>query len=289
MAAHQSAPVSFTSLSKLAPEYDVVLCDIWGVIHNGTATYGAAVDALRRFREQGGFVVLISNASRLGHMVASQLEQLGMPSTEYDALVTSGDIARDLIAHKPGCAVFDIGPGNSELTLEGLNVKFTSVHDADLAISSGAFENADHTPDDLRPLLSTMRARSLVLLCANPDVTTELKGRRVQCAGAVGELYENLGGRVIYAGKPRPPIYRRALALVSELRGAPVPRKRVLAIGDSLSTDIAGAANNGFASLFVGGGIHREELGADPTPTVLARLFVETDLVPTAVSYRLVW
>jgi ribonucleotide monophosphatase NagD (HAD superfamily) len=224
-------------LSTLAWKYDLILCDIWGVVHNGAAVFPEAAAALMQFRELGGSVILISNASRLGTSVTSHLAEL---------------------------------------------------HDADLAISSGAFDNVDR-PEAMMPLLLDMHAMSLVLLCANPDVSTELNGCRVQCSGALGELYGKLGGTVIYAGKPQAPIYRRALAVASELRGVPVPHDRVLAIGDSLSTDIAVAAANGFASLFVWGGIRREELGPDPTRGALTQLFIETTIIPTAVACQLIW
>ena len=276
-------------MSALADKYDIVLCDIWGVVHDGAAVYPEAADALTRFRNGGGSVILISNASRLGSMVGSQLETLGTPLSAYDALITSGDVTRDYIAGRPGCAVFDIGPGDARPILEGLEVRFTSMQNADLAVSSGAFDRTDKKLEDLRPLLLDMRAQNLLLLCANPDVLTELGGRRVQCSGALAELYAELGGRVIYAGKPQTPIYERALAVAAQLRGASVSPERVLVIGDSLRTDIAGATACGFASLFVWGGIHAEELGAHPRPATFDTLFTKARLYPTAMAHRLVW
>ena len=219
------------SLSTLAEKYDLILCDIWGVVHNGATVFPEAAAALMQFRERGGSVILISNASRLGTSVTSYLKELKLPLAAYDALITSGDVTRDLIAVREGCAVFDIGPGDARPILEGLRVRFTAMDDADLAISSGAFVNTGEKPEDLTPLLLEMHAKGLVLLCANPDVATELNGRRVQCSGALGELYERIGGTVIYAGKPQTPIYQRALAVASELRGFPVPHIRILAIG----------------------------------------------------------
>lgn len=279
----------YERLSALASRYDLILCDIWGVVHNGAAIYAEAAGALSHFRDRGGSVILISNASRLRRMVSSQLGELGVPLAAYDAVITSGDVTREYIAARPRCAVFDVGPGDAGPILEGLNVRFATMNDADLVISSGAFDSANKKIEGLRPQLFDMRAKDLLLLCANPDVITELGGRRVQCSGALAELYAELGGRVIYAGKPKARIYERALSLAAELRGAPVPRERVLVIGDSLRTDIAGAVASGFASLFVWGGIHAGELGANPTPTVLARLFTKAQLLPTAVTSQLVW
>jgi len=279
----------YEPLSTLARKYEVVLCDIWGVVHNGAAIHAEAADALRLFRERGGSVILVSNASRLGTMVTSQLEELGMSSSAYDAVITSGDITRDYIAARPGCALLDVGPGNARLICQSLNVRFTSIQEADFAISSGAFDSADKTPEDLVPLLLDMRAKSIVLLCANPDVATKLGGRQARCSGALAELYGELGGTVIYGGKPQAQIYEKALAVAAEVRGTSVRRERVLTIGDSLRTDIAGAIANGFASLFVLGGIHAEELGVLPTSAALEQLYMRFSAFPTAVTDRLVW
>ena len=277
----------FGRLSNLASRYDTVLCDVWGVIHNGTAIYADAARALELFRGHGGSVILVSNASRLGPVVAEDLEKLRFPVSAYDALITSGDITRDYIARRPNCSVFDVGPGDARPIIEGLNARLTSLQEADIAITSGAFD--DDRLDDLQPVLTEMQAKDLLLLCANPDVVTELGGRRVQCSGAVGERYAELGGRVIYAGKPQAPIYEHCLAVATELRETSVSRDRVLVIGDSLRTDIAGAAANGFDSLFILGGIHAVELGSNPTLSSIAKLLDLSGLIPTAIAQRLVW
>jgi HAD superfamily hydrolase (TIGR01459 family) len=274
-------------LSTLAPRYDVVLCDVWGVIHNGMTVYAEAARALELFRAQGGCVILVSNASRLAPMIATHLDKLKFPRTAYDALVTSGDIARDYIAHRPDCSVFDVGPGDARPILEGLTIRFTSLHEADIALTSGAF--GDHSLDDLNTVLAKMRAKDLPLLCANPDIVTELGGRRVQCSGAVGQRYGELGGRVTYAGKPEAPIYAHSLAVAAELCRRPASRGRVLVIGDSLGTDVAGAAAHGFDSLFIWGGIHAAQLGSSPTRASVDELLDQFDLVPTALAQRLVW
>src|SRR6478672_3338065 len=279
----------YEPLSPLGRRALVARCGIWGVVHNGAAIHAEAADALRLFRERGGSVILVSKASRLRTMVTSQLEELGMSSSAYDALITSGDVTRDYIAARPGCALLDVGPGNARLICQSLNVRFTSIQEADFAISSGAFDSADKTPEDLVPLLLDMRAKSIVLLCANPDVATKLGGRQVRCSGALAELYGELGGTVIYGGKPQAQIYEKALAVAAELRGTSVRRERVLTIGDSLRTDIAGAIANGFASLFVLGGIHAEELGVPPTSAALEQLYMRFSAFPTAVTDRLVW
>jgi HAD superfamily hydrolase (TIGR01459 family) len=278
------------SLSMLAHRYDLILCDVWGVIHDGVAVHPAAREALSRFRKSGGSVILLSNASRLSAMVTPELERLGMSSGAYDALITSGDITRDFLSMRPGISVFDVGPGNARAICEGLDVQLTKMQEADIAIAGGAFQD-DKAMDQLRPLLHDMLCRRLLLLCANPDVVTELAGRRVKCSGALAEIYAELGGPVHYAGKPHKPIFERALALAAELRGEPVARRRVLVIGDSIRTDIAGARANGFDSLFVASGIHARELGSPSvhTPSFLQRLFGESGFTPSAVTWRLFW
>jgi HAD superfamily hydrolase (TIGR01459 family) len=220
-------------------------------------------------------------------MIATHLDKLKFPLSAYDALVTSGDITRDYIARRPGCSVFDVGPGDARLILDGLPAGLASLHEADIALTSGAF--VDHSLDDLNTVLATMRAKDLPLLCANPDMVTELGGRRVECSGAVGKRYSELGGCVIYAGKPEAPIYEHCLAVAAKLCRKTVSRGRVLAIGDSLRTDIAGGAANGFDTLFIWGGIHAAEIGNSPTTISVGKLLDEFDLVPTALARRLVW
>jgi HAD superfamily hydrolase (TIGR01459 family) len=279
-----------TSLSAIAHSYDVVLCDVWGVIHDGVRVHSQAREALERFRNSGGSVVLLSNASRLSTTVRPELERLGMITAGYDALVTSGDISRDFLSTRPGISVFDLGPGGAHSISEELDVKFTGIEDADIAVSAGAFHE-DESIDERRPQLQAMRDRQLLLLCANPDVVTVIGGRRVKCSGALAEIYADMGGPVLYAGKPHAAIFERAMDVVSELRGASVPRDRILVIGDSIRTDIAGARRNGLDSLFVASGIHAQQLGCQEPLDLgaLERLFGETGLTPTAVTWRLSW
>ena len=278
-------------LSALSHSYDVILCDVWGVLHDGVTIHSKARDALRQFRVSGGSVILLSNASRLSSMVIPELARFGITSAAYDALVTSGEITREFLSTRPGIPVFDVGPGSAYALCQGLDVHFTAVKDAEFAITSGAFQDEGELIGQLRPLLHAMLGRNLVLLCANPDVVTQLGERRVQCSGALAEAYAEMGGSVLYGGKPHAPIFERALELASAMRGGPVPRERILVIGDSVRTDIAGAVAKGFDTLFVASGIHAQELGGrePPTPRALKRLFSSTGFSPTAVTWRLSW
>jgi HAD superfamily hydrolase (TIGR01459 family) len=286
-----TAPTLIESFAALAPSYDAVLCDVWGVVHNGVTAFPAASAALARFRHDGGTVVLISNAPRPGRGVMQSLDRLGVPREAYDDIVTSGDLTRGHVAAHRGRSVFHIGPERDLGIFEGLDVRFGPLDAADYSICSGLFDDERETPENYHALLGRMRARALCMLCANPDLVVERGDRLVYCAGAVADLYAKLGGEVLYAGKPHAPIYQMALGKIAALRGEPASLRRILAIGDSVRTDLAGAAQAGIDCLFVIGGIHAEELGGrhDPDLDVLARMFAEAGLAPRAVTHGLAW
>jgi HAD superfamily hydrolase (TIGR01459 family) len=277
--------------SLLAPRYDAVLCDVWGVVHNGVAAHADAVDALARFRAAGGTAILISNAPRPRDWVVRSLDRFGVPRKAYDGIVTSGDVTRAFLAGHPGKTILHIGPQRDHTIFDGLGVAFGTVEAADYAVCTGLYDDDNETPEDYRDLLGRVRARSLLMVCANPDLVVERGDRLVYCAGAIADLYAGLGGEVLYAGKPHLPIYQEAFAQVAAARGAEVPRERVLAIGDSVRTDLAGAAQAGIDCLFVTAGIHAEELGGrhDPDLGALAAIFAGAGIAPKAVMRRLVW
>src|SRR5215831_9211700 len=206
---------SFTRhFATLAGDYDVVLCDVWGVVHNGVAAAAEAGDALTRFRERGGTVVLITNAPRPGEKVARlTLDRLGVPRAAYDGIVSSGDVTRALIAARAGARVFHIGPERDLPLFEGLDAPLAALEHADYAVCTGLNDDTVETPHDYRDLIARMRARSLPMICANPDVVVERGDKLVYCAGAIADPYAAAGGEVIYAGKPYRPIYEQALAL----------------------------------------------------------------------------
>ena len=277
--------------SSVASRYDVVLCDIWGVVHDGIAAHAQACDALMRYRSEGGTVVLITNAPRPSPWVAHQLDRLGVPADAYDDVMTSGDLTREVVAGRKGGAVFHIGPQRDISIFDGLDVRFTPVEAAEYVVCSGLFDDTKETPDNYRDLMATMRSRDLFMLCANPDLVVERGAERVYCAGAIADLYGALGGDVLYAGKPHRPIYDAALAKAAAARGAAAAPGRTLAIGDSLRTDMRGARALGIDGLFVSGGIHATELGQSQSPSqdALIAMFAAADVTPQAVTPRLVW
>lgn len=284
-------PALTDHFSTLACRYDAVLCDVWGVVHNGVAAHADACDALARFRAGGGSVILISNAPRPREWVVRSLDRLAVPRGSYDGLVTSGDVTRAFLAGHPGQTVFLIGPERDHSIFDGLPVAFGALEAADYAVCTGLYDDEKETPDDYGDILARMRARSLFMVCANPDLVVERGNRLVHCAGAIADRYAHLGGEVLYAGKPHPPIYEEAFAQIAAVRGSSVPLARVLAIGDSVRTDLTGATRAGIDCLFVTAGIHREELGGrhDPDLDALALIFAEAGAAPAAVMHRLVW
>jgi HAD superfamily hydrolase (TIGR01459 family) len=284
--------MSFTLLdrfSAIAPHYDVVLCDIWGVVHDGIAAHAHACDALMRYRADGGTVVLITNAPRPSPWVVRQLNRLGVPPDAYDDVMTSGDLARDVVAGRGGAAVFHIGPERDLTIFDGLDVRLAAVEAADYVVCSGLFDEYNETPDDYRDLLAALRARGLFMVCANPDLVVERGTERLYCAGAIADAYGAIGGDVLYAGKPHRPIYDAALAKAAAARDAAAAPARTLAIGDSLRTDMTGARALGIDGLFVSGGIHAQELGGSGSREALGAIFAAAGVTPWSVTARLAW
>jgi HAD superfamily hydrolase (TIGR01459 family) len=286
-----ATPSFIERFSTLAGGYDVVLSDVWGVIHNGIAAFPEACDALTRFRAKGGSVSLITNAPRPGQVVIKLLDRLKVPREAYDAIVSSGDVTRAVMAERTQKAVFHIGPERDLPIFDGLGLRFVPLEQADYVVCTGLFNDEVETPENYRELLTEVRARGLFMLCGNPDLVVERGETLVYCAGALADLYGTLGGEVLYAGKPHRPIYDLALDRLVALRGGPAPRQRVLAIGDSVRTDLTGADRFGIDCLFVTAGIHAEELGDrhDPDPTAVSKIFADAGLMPKAVTRKLAW
>jgi HAD superfamily hydrolase (TIGR01459 family) len=236
-------------------------------------------------------VVLITNAPRPSPWVIRQMDRLGVPSDAYDDVMTSGDLTRGVVAGRKGEAVFHIGPERDLTIFDGLDLRLTPVENAHYVVCSGLFDEYKETPDDYHRLVATMRARSLFMVCANPDLVVERGTERFYCAGAIADLYGAYGGDVLYAGKPYRPIYDAALAKATAVRGGAATPGRTLAIGDSLRTDITGAQALGIDGLFVSGGIHAQELGlgASESREALGAMFAAAGVTPGSVTARLAW
>src|SRR5215467_8245808 len=270
-----ASPPLCSRFSSIAADYDVVLSDVWGVIHNGLVAFPHACDALMRMRAQGGIVVLITNAPRPSGVVSRQLERLHVPGETYDAIVSSGDVTRSVIEKRHGQTLYHLGPDRDRSIFSGLDAHFAPLDTADYVVCSGLEDDEVETPDDYRERLEVMLARKLFMVCGNPDVVVERGSTLVYCAGALADLYASMGGEVLYAGKPYRPIYDVALAKAADAAGRAPALPRVLAIGDSLRTDMTGAHALGVDFLFIAGGIHTGELGGGetPDPAALAKAF----------------
>src|SRR5579871_4910323 len=275
-------------LRDLIDGVEVVLSDIWGVVHNGLESFPEACEALSAYRSQGGTVILITNAPRPADSVQRQLRKLGVADDAYDAIVSSGDLTRHYLADHPGRKVYWLGPERDSGIYRGLDPVLAPLEEAEYIVCTGLFDDETETAEDYRAMMQKARERGLTLICANPDIVVERGDRLIYCAGAIAELYVELGGEAIFYGKPHRPIYERAMALAAERRGQAVPRARVLAIGDSVRTDLAGAHGFGIDCLFVTRGIHSEEFaGIDQLdPASVKELFGHP---PRALIRELRW
>jgi len=250
-----------TPLSELVDHYDGLLCDIWGVVHNGVAAFDDAVDALCKFRANGRYVILVTNAPRSCREIYPQLERFGVPHEAFDSVITSGDVTSKLMVEKPDVPLFHFGPARDHSILEGLTNPTVCISDAKLCLLTGPLDDTIETVGIYESLLVEMRDNAVEMICANPDLVVRSGNRMVICAGSIAQRYAQLGGTVIFAGKPEAPIYDEALKRMASLAGWEIPKSRLLVVGDGLPTDIKGATKNGFDAYFIAGGIHADDFG----------------------------
>ena len=278
-------------LQTLAPDYDALLCDVWGVVHNGLVAFPNACDALMRARSGGATVVFITNAPRQSDVVSRQLDRLHVPREAYDAIVSSGDVTRGVMEQRKGQTFFHLGPPRDLTIFTGLEKSFAPLESADYVVCTGLDDDEVDKPEDYRVRLEIMLKRKLFMICGNPDVVVERGDKLVYCAGSIADLYAAMGGEVLYAGKPYRPIYEMALAKAESASGKTPALKRVLAIGDSMRTDLKGAHAFGVDFLFVTSGIHAEELGGRERPDTgaLKNAFAAAGDMPKAVMRQLIW
>ena len=283
------------SVKDLGSGYSAWLVDIWGVMHNGHRAFAPAVEATRSFREQGGMVVFLSNSPRPSPGVQEQLSRLGVPPSSYDATVTSGDLTRHELRKHKHPHVFHLGPERDLPIFAGLDLTLVSKDRAELIVCSGLFDDETETPEDYARLLKELAAKKLPMICANPDHLVERGDKLVYCAGALAAIYEQMGGNVVYAGKPHAPIYELAQETIAGVAGRAVTKDEMLAIGDGVHTDVAGAAGFGIDSVFVASGLHAPansggEAGAEALDRAhLAELFGAAKRRPLAAMRALAW
>lgn len=279
-----------SGFAALAERFDGFIIDLWGVLHDGVTAYPGAVDCLTRLRDGGKSAVLLSNAPRRSEAARAAMRAMGIGDDLYTGIMTSGEATHLALASRSdpwfaslGDRVFHIGPERDRNVIDGLDLQIAAgPADADFVLNTGPDDHQDLTDvGAFEELLRECAAGRLPMICANPDLEVVRGGRRVICAGALSVRYEQLGGVVRWVGKPDPAIYTPVLAMLAK------PRRDVLAVGDSLRTDIAGASAAGIASVWVLGGIHAEELSADPA--MADRAAAAAGLAPLATLPRFSW
>ncbi|TNF17692.1 MAG: TIGR01459 family HAD-type hydrolase [Rhodobacteraceae bacterium] len=283
------------ALSEISDRYDAAFVDLWGCVHNGVAAFPEAIAALQAFRQTGGTVVLLTNAPRPRTEVAEQLRALDVPDDAWDTIATSGDSARAaMFTGAVGSRVYHIGEQRDlpffepmKLVTDPVEIHQVPLQEAEGIVCTGPFD-AHADPAVLRPDLLYAKQKDLPLLCANPDVVVDRGDTREYCAGAVAELYTEMGGTSLYFGKPHPPVYDLARRRLAEVKPG-IADAAILAIGDGPHTDIDGAMGEDLDSLFISGGLAAKETktSQSPDPEALKAYIQRENINPTYTIGRL--
>jgi HAD superfamily hydrolase (TIGR01459 family) len=242
-------------MQRFSEAYPVWFCDIWGVVHNGHVPFPVTVAALKRHRERGGTVILVTNSPRSNLGVERQLVEIGVDPASHDRIVTSGDVTQVLMKLHGGGKVFHLGAERDHSIYDGTGVARVPLDQAHAVLCTGLFDDLNDKLSDYDELLAEMKHRGLTMICANPDKIVKKGERILYCAGKLAEIYQGLGGEVLMAGKPHAPIYDLALSEARRITGRDVGPADVLAIGDGPETDIRGAADYGLDALLVAEGV----------------------------------
>jgi len=287
-------PQLISGIREIAPDYDGFILDLWGVLHDGTRPYPGVLDCLHELRAAGKRICLLSNAPRRVGAVIRRLRELGFPDDAYDHVMTSGEATHEALIDAPdafhrdlGRRCLHIGPDRDDVHVDaGLDI-VARPEDATFVLCTG-IDDFSETVADYAEILEACARRKLPMVCANPDLVVVVGGTMAICAGTLAAHYETLGGRVAYHGKPYAPVYDRCLNLLGI-----GDRGRIVAVGDSFRTDIAGANSAGIDSVLVIGGIHAEELALPPhntpDPQKIAAAALETGSNPTWVVPGFFW
>lgn len=243
------------------PNYDVLLCDVWGVVHDGRIAIQSSCDSLLRFREGGGTVILVSNVPVPPDAVARILDDKQVPRSAWDDIVSSGGLALEHIAASHLERIHRIGPPARDAAFFAALPPDVPLADADAIACTGPFDDRTEIGETYRERLREPARRGVQFLCVNPDLVVHVGDELLPCAGALAVVYEELGGPVLWAGKPHAIAYEAGLRKAAALRGGkPIDRARVLGIGDAVRTDLGSAAAAGVDAWFVAGGIHRDDV-----------------------------
>jgi HAD superfamily hydrolase (TIGR01459 family) len=277
------------SLAEVQGRYDALFCDLWGCLHNGVVAFPDAVAALQAFRAGGGAVVLLTNAPRPSSAVIKQLDRLAVPHDAYDLVVSSGDASREaMINGMVGSNVWHLGPAKDDSfftdTSDGLDpsgIRRVKLEEAEGIVCTGLFDEDSEQPDDYRGRFLLAKSKGLKMICTNPDIVVDMGDKRIWCAGALAQLYKEMGGEVMLFGKPWPPIYDLARRKLNDLRA--VSDEGILCVGDGPLTDIKGGLGEGLDTCFITGGLAAEELGATPTEAAI-NAYLERDGVSATLA-----
>ncbi len=290
-------------LREIADNYEALLCDVWGVLHNGISAAEGAVRALSEFKKSGKPTFLLTNAPRPNSQVYRQLAKLGVPlDTTFDEIVTSGDVTRGIVADQSG-PIFHIGTEFDKSLFDGMDIELVDWQSASAVVCTGLFDDYNETPEDYAQLLGDLKKRDLPFICANPDLVVKHGGIMRWCAGALAEKYNEIGGQTIIVGKPNRPIYEHAHNLIDKASGPEfangLDKSKILAIGDGIKTDIAGALGYGLDVVYISAGIHSVEYGAqdltisenadNPDEGKLQKFLKANNSTPVAWMPRLQW
>jgi len=275
---------------QITDRYKAAFVDLWGCLHDGYKPFPAAVAALEKFRDGGGKVILLTNSPRPRPSVIRQLDKIGVPRDLYDDVAASGDASQfSLAAGDVGSRVYHLGPDHDlgffrDLpadVLKGREITRVPLEQAEGIVCTGLFNDDTETPDDYRSTLLYAKTKGLKLLCTNPDLIVDRGDTRIYCAGALAQVYEEMGGTSLYFGKPHPAIYdlaRQRLMAVGD-----VEDQQIICIGDGIRTDVKGAIAEDLDSLFITGGLAAKETGTSgqPDPAKLSAFLADFQLSPT--------
>ncbi len=289
-----SHPQLLPGLSAIAGDYDAVFCDIWGVIHNGRQHFPPAYEALKRFKAEVGPVILISNSPRPNDSLTQQLASLGVFEDGFSAVISSGDATREYLRQfAPSGPAWRIGDPREQTLYEGIDIDLSGTPQTAAFIScTSPYDDENDTLARYQADFEIAAARRLVMICANPDKVVQRGDKIIMCAGSLADLYVSLGGEVIMAGKPYAPIYELCYAALERLTGKPHDKRRILAIGDGLPTDVLGANGQGLDLVFIAAGIHAIEATDDSgklDPLLLKKLLDAQTAEAKYVAEALRW
>lgn len=280
------------SLSTIASWYDGIICDVWGVLHNGVRATSGAPEALEAARRAGLAVVLLTNAPRPPDKIEKQLAGFGISAASYDAIISSGGVSRALVEAEGAKSFYHLGPSRDSGVYDGLSARPSTLEAAEYILCTGLFDDETETAEDYRPTLEKALERKLKLYCANPDLVVERGPDMLPCAGAIALLYEQMGGEAVYVGKPHPLVYGHARKALGEIAGRDLDSRRILCIGDALRTDVAGGLRAGHDVLMTLAGIHGHEISLTKEgfdAAALDRLCAQNAARPTACAISLSW